>query len=143
MNKEKRTEEDTFSYKDEEDNKALKKFDRRKWIFLGVGGLTIVSLIILGSIFFYQRDIFAFIFSFYCIYLWILPLIATMLRAYKINLHIKRESKIGRLFMFFGVYFFFLWVSSLVSLLLYQMRNVQKWVVSLHYAFRKYYELPT
>ena len=111
--------DETFSYKDEEDNQALKKFDRRKWIFLGLGGVTIVSLIILGTIFFHQPATFALIFSFYCVYLWILPLIAAMLRTFKVNLHIKHESKIGRIFMFFGVYFLFLWVTGLVGLLIY------------------------
>jgi hypothetical protein len=119
MSKEKKTEESTFSYKNEEDPSELKKFDRRKWQFIGVGGLTIISLIILGSIFFNQRATFAFIFSFYCVYLWVLPLIAASLRAFKINLHLKHESKIGRIFMLFGFYFLFLFITSLTSLLLY------------------------
>ena len=119
MSKEKRTQEEPFSYTDEEDNKELKKFEQRKWIFLGVGGFTILSLIILGSIFFNQKDIFALVFSFYCIYLWMLPLIASQLRAYKVSLHIKRESKIGRIFILFGIYFLFLFVTSLTGLLMF------------------------
>ena len=110
---------EVFSYADEESDTELKKFDRRKWIVLGIGGLTLISLIILGSIFYNQRAIFALIFSFYCTYLWVLPLLCTMLRTYKMNLHIKREQKIGRLFMFFGFYFLFLWITSLTSLLMY------------------------
>ena len=119
MSKEKKTEENTFSYKNEEDTAELKKFDHKKWIFLGVGGLTIISLIILGAIYFNERATFALIFSFFWSYLWILPLIATSLRAYKIGLHLKHESKIGRVFMLFGFYFLFLFVTSLTSLLLY------------------------
>jgi hypothetical protein len=129
MSKEKKTEEGMFSYKDEEDGSELKKFDRRKWIFLGVGGITIISLIILGSIFYYQRDTFALIFSFYWSYLWILPLIAVSLRAYKMNLHLKHESKIGRIYMFFGFYFLFLFMLSLTSLLLF-LGNVNIMVIS-------------
>ena len=119
MSKEKKADEEPFGYSDEEDITELKKFDKRKWIFLGAGGFTIISLIVLGSIFFNQKDIFALVFSFYCVYLWILPLIATMLRAYKINLHIKRESKIGRIYMLFGFYFLFLFVTSFTGLLMF------------------------
>jgi MFS family permease len=111
--------ENTFSYKDEEDNIVLKKFNRRKWILFGVGVLTILSLIILGSVFFTNRATFVFIFSFYCAYLWTLPLLCVNIRAHYFSKHKKNEQKKGRIFMVFGFYFLFLWIASLSSLLMY------------------------
>ena len=108
-----------FTYTNEENDTDRVKYDRRKWIVLGSGGLTIVSLIILGSVFSNEQATFSLIFSFYCIYLWVLPLMCTMLRTYKMSLHNKREQKIGRIFMLFGLYFLMLWITSLISLLLY------------------------
>lgn len=110
---------EVFSYTNEENNTDRVKYNRRKWIVLGSGGATLVSLIILGSVFSNERATFSLIFSFYCIYLWILPLMCTMLRTYKMSLHNKREQKIGRIFMLFGFFFLVLWITSLTSLLLF------------------------
>ena len=118
-NRSKPDEEITFSYKDEEDPKEEGKYLRRKYISLSIGGASIVSLIILGSIFRYQLATFSLIFSFYCTYLWVLPLLFTTIRSYQFTKLIKKQQKKGRIYMVFAFYFLFLWVASLVSLLLY------------------------
>lgn len=114
-----------FSYDDSPDKN---KFTRRKYIALGLGGGTVVSLIILASIFSEYLALFSSIFMFYCIYLWILPLIFALLRNYKVSLYIKRESKIGRIYMTIGIYFFFLWIVALIGLISYLAGGNIVWV---------------
>ncbi len=114
-----------FSYDDSPDKN---KFTHRKYIALGLGGGTILSLIILATIFSNNLELFSIIFNFYSIYLWILPLIFALLRNYKMSLLIKRESKIGRLYMAIGIYFFFLWVVALIGLISYLAGGNIVWV---------------
>jgi hypothetical protein len=117
--------QDTFSY---DDSPSENKFTRRKYIALGLGGGTIVSLIILASIFSENLELFSLIFVFYCTYMWVLPLIFALLRNYKVSLHIKRESKIGRIYMTIGIYFFFLWIVGLIGLISYLAGGNIVWV---------------
>lgn len=117
MGNKKRTKEEeksTFTYKDDPD--PINKYQRRIYIALASGGATILSLIILGSVFFNDRATFTLIFSFYCIYLWTLPLLFTTIRAHFFNKNTKQEQKKGRIFMVFGFYFLFLWIASLTAL---------------------------
>ena len=108
-------EQDTFSYDDTPDEK---KYQRRFYITLGSGALTIISLIVLGSIFFTDRTTFSKIFAFYSIYLWVLPLLCVMMRSFYFLKRVKKEQKKGRIFMTFGFYFLFLWIASLATLLM-------------------------
>jgi hypothetical protein len=112
-------EESTFSYPDSSPEPRDKKYQRRKYIAIGTGGGTIVSLIILATIFRNQLAIFSLIFSFYCTFLWLLPLLFTMIRSYQFEKLVKKEQKKGRLYMVFAFYFLFMWILSLISLLLY------------------------
>ncbi len=112
-------EESMFTYKDEEDPKQDHKYRKRMYISVATGGITIISLIILASIFRNNLSTFSLIFSFYCIYLWTLPLLFTTLRSHQFQKLIKKERKKGRIYMVFAFYFLFLWLASLVSLLLY------------------------
>jgi len=107
-------EQEMFTYEDTPDPN---KVNRRKIISLILGGITIISLIVLGTVFSANRDIFSRIFFFYCTYLWILPLLFISLRGYQFSKHSKRETKIGRIYMVFGFYFLFLWATSLTGLL--------------------------
>lgn len=116
---------EVFSY---DDTPSKNKFTRRKYIALGLGGGTILSLIILASIFAENLTLFSTIFMFYCTYLWTLPLIFALLRNYKVSLHIKRESKIGRIYMTIGLYFFFLWIVALIGLISYLAGGNIVWV---------------
>ncbi|MBN2154889.1 MAG: hypothetical protein JW776_02460 [Candidatus Lokiarchaeota archaeon] len=123
----KEKEEPMFSYGDAADQK---KYQRRNYISIGLGGATILSLIILGSVFYNNLALFSLIFSFYCIYLWILPLFLITLRSYQFSKNSKREQKIGRIYMVFAFYFLFLWVASLTGLLIYLGGGAIAWMAA-------------
>jgi len=106
-------EEEEFISNEISSLKALKFLKIRK-IAYSISILTIIIYIML-KIIFRNNYIFEIIISYFCFYLWILPILFLQMRIYKFSLHLRSEEKIGKIYTSYMVFSLMIWFYCLLA----------------------------
>ncbi|MHA1342037.1 MAG: hypothetical protein ACTSO2_18870 [Promethearchaeota archaeon] len=120
-------EEEEFVSPDFDSFEELKFLKIRKLAY-SLSILTIIAYILLKIIFQNDIDIFIQIISWFCLYLWLIPILFFQMRHYKFSLHIRDEEKIAKIYTIYSLYSFFVWLFCLLALI-FGRTSVQGWLI--------------